>query len=115
MSNLKGKLIRVAYANPEIRPHVLPILKEAGKKIPLLKGIYGDTAYEEAAQGIKEVTDYAVQIQLLHWIRMNSYNSFTPSEQKALLQQIKRSPHWRKALSEQVGRPGWNFPGAPDF
>lgn len=30
MTNLRSKVIRLAHANPELRPHLLPLLKEAG-------------------------------------------------------------------------------------
>jgi hypothetical protein len=30
-SNLRAGLIRLAHANPELRPHLLPLLKEAAK------------------------------------------------------------------------------------
>lgn len=30
MTTLRSKVIRLAHANPELRPHLLPLLKEAG-------------------------------------------------------------------------------------
>ncbi len=31
MSSLRSKVIRLAHANPELRPHLLPLLKDAGE------------------------------------------------------------------------------------
>lgn len=31
MSNLRDKVIKLAYSNPKLREHLIPILKEAGK------------------------------------------------------------------------------------
>lgn len=33
--NLRSKVIRLAHANPELRPHLLPILREAAQTRPL--------------------------------------------------------------------------------
>lgn len=33
MTTLRSKLIHLAHAKPDVRPHVLPLLKQAGKKV----------------------------------------------------------------------------------
>ena len=39
MTDLRSKTIRLAYARPELRPVLLPLLKEAAPKLPKLKGL----------------------------------------------------------------------------
>ena len=34
MSDLRSKIIRLAHAKPELRKHLLPLVKEAGTRIP---------------------------------------------------------------------------------
>lgn len=34
MSDLRSKVIRLAHQNPELRPHLMPLLKEAAKSTP---------------------------------------------------------------------------------
>lgn len=48
MSNLKNKIIKLAYTQPEIRPHLLPIIKEASSFEDAVKGrISVDRIYVE--------------------------------------------------------------------
>jgi len=47
---LRSSLIRLAHANPELRPHLLPLLKEAGcEKLP--EGGMRDNCEEKKAEG----------------------------------------------------------------
>lgn len=39
MTDLRSKVIRLAHSRPELRPALLPLLKEAAPKFPKLKGL----------------------------------------------------------------------------
>jgi hypothetical protein len=43
MSSLRSKVIRLAHANPELRPHLLPLLKEAGEEGVTSGRTWGDS------------------------------------------------------------------------
>lgn len=44
--SLRSKVIRLAHQNPELRPHLLPLLKEAAKAPAKLKGKKLDSLIE---------------------------------------------------------------------
>ena len=62
MSNLRNKLIRLAHAKPELRSHLLPLLKEArgvGSYTAVVTGTWFDVevtgkSISEIAKGIEE-------------------------------------------------------------
>jgi len=49
MSTLRKEIIRLAHSNPELRAHLLPILKEAGKGKPV--------GSDKIRSGFYQVTD----------------------------------------------------------
>lgn len=53
-NNLRSSVIRLAHANPELRPHLLPLLKTAneGTALPLMKvgGQYHDVDNQDIGQ-----------------------------------------------------------------
>jgi hypothetical protein len=57
MSVLRSRLIRLAHANPELRPHLLPLLKEASYKP--VNFLYA--ARELAGQGMNATTGELLQ------------------------------------------------------
>ena len=59
MSNtLRSKVIRLAHANPALRPHLLPLLKTAAAKVKILearphrKGVFVEALVELPATGV---------------------------------------------------------------
>ena len=51
MTDLRSKLIRLAHQNPELRPHILPLLKTAGESV--LDYVFDPDELDEAFKNIR--------------------------------------------------------------
>jgi hypothetical protein len=51
MSTLRSKVIRLAHENPELRPHLLPLLKEAAGTVKVWEVIYDGPGPGAAGDG----------------------------------------------------------------
>jgi hypothetical protein len=61
MSDLRSKVIRLAHANPALRPHLLPLLKEAGGFPRVVKEVEDD--YRRKAITVGEKNDLLAAIE----------------------------------------------------
>ena len=64
--NLRSKIIRLAHQNPDLRPHLLPVLKTAKSELyKLLEGYYNsekesDKKFTQAVEEAKKKYDEAI-------------------------------------------------------
>jgi len=56
MSNLRSKLIRLAHANPELRPHILPMLSKQAAVATLVR-VQDESAFKKAEDVADDLVD----------------------------------------------------------
>jgi hypothetical protein len=78
MSDLRSDLIRLAHEDPELRTHILPLLKEAGYKTLFWMEPDEQRKASQTAQKVARMLDYdptlvsAVALLLLGEVNMHS-------------------------------------------
>lgn len=71
MTTLRAKIIRLAHQNPNLRPHILPLLKEATVKVASKKPLYGHDSMATAYV----VDDYpygSLRTQIRFWLEKST-------------------------------------------
>lgn len=75
MTTLRTKIIRLAHQNPALRPHLLPLLKEAALKVASKKPLYGHDKMDNAYV----VDDYpygSLRTKIRFWLEKSPSKGF---------------------------------------
>ena len=75
MTTLRTKIIRLAHQNPALRPHLLPLLKEAALKVASKKPLYGHDKMDNACV----VDDYpygSLRTKIRFWLEKSPSKGF---------------------------------------
>lgn len=105
MSNLRNKLIRLAHDKPELRAHLLPILKEArGKKYEVETWCVGTTDYGDEGD-----------VSTDHWYRSRTFTSLYAAFEYLKTIKFPRFPDYNGKPSSDwggdriVGHKDWKY------